>query len=149
MPVTLIICRGSKLSSCPPIVLSAILKGWSGSPVAALTDGSTQHTNGYANGSASEGAGSHSQLVARLDANQEAIESGNALLVNDQGPALVGGHWLRHLTLLIQTTGALLRPRLPNTELSIGSHYIQFHPSPLLGAMSAKGVTWTLHPLEK
>jgi hypothetical protein len=42
--------------------------------------------NGYTNGS---GAASHSQLLSRLDANQEAIESGNALLVNEQGPALV------------------------------------------------------------
>jgi len=107
-------CRGSKLSStCSPLVLEAVLQGLgtaqAESRTAATAAGPSSTpalTNGYADSTTRQlalqgAAGSNggeaaaaaaavtSTVVARLDAAQEAIEQGNALLVNEQGPVLV------------------------------------------------------------
>ncbi|KAJ9507657.1 hypothetical protein QJQ45_019155, partial [Haematococcus lacustris] len=80
-------CRGSKLGGCSPLVLSALMdsldSGLGPAPL-GLGNGSASasHQAGLAPGSRG------STLVARMDAEQEAIEQGNAALINDQGAAL-------------------------------------------------------------
>lgn len=59
------------------MVLQAVVEGWAGGGEAASASASAGHP-------AAVGA-----LVARLDATQEAIERGNAALVNEAGPLLV------------------------------------------------------------
>eukprot|EP00798_Chlamydomonas_sp_ICE-L_P006432 gene6432-3061_t len=66
-------CRGSKLSSCAPVVLEAMLEGWGGSSTMIMGSVAQQL----------------SSSVAKLDATQDAIERGNAALLNEHGPMLV------------------------------------------------------------
>lgn len=100
--------RGSKLSSaCSPLVLEAVLQGLGTQQAAAAPPGTPALTNGQlANGGrqlavvsatplaaaaakSGRAAAPSAVVVARLDAAQEAIEQGNALLINEQGPVLV------------------------------------------------------------
>jgi hypothetical protein len=80
-------CRGSKMASCSPTVLESVLAGISGT------------------GSALGGTPS-TAAAARLDANQDAIDRGNAALLTDH-VSTRGGCWL--LTDHVSTHGRIPR----------------------------------------
>ena len=97
-------CRGSRLGACTPVVLEAVIEGWTAAaPGMAAGGGGFQRNGGGGQqllllGGAGDGGGcgtpgghrgapptaSSVAAASRLDATQDAIERGNAVLLTDQ-----------------------------------------------------------------
>lgn len=100
-------CRGSRLGACTPVVLEAVIEGWTAAAPPVMATGGGFQRNGGGGGQQQQlllmgggggnggtggtpggqrGAPTASSVAAasRLDATQDAIERGNAVLLTDQ-----------------------------------------------------------------